>query len=98
MEEHALYRYLAEISGAFTPGAPVDSRDLFAGRKKQVEKVISTIFQRGQHVILFGERGVGKTSLANTLFDFLTLIGKFNYQRARLNCAEGMTFDAMWRT
>ena len=65
---------------------------------EQIDKAINTIFQRGQHAIIFGERGVGKTSLANTLFDFLVLTGKFNYQRARLNCAEGMTFQEMWRS
>lgn len=98
MADEVRYRYLAEIHGVFTPGAPIDSRDLFSGRKRQVERVIGTIFQRGQHAILFGERGVGKTSLANTLFDFLVLMGKHNYQRARLNCAEGMDFEAIWRS
>jgi Cdc6-like AAA superfamily ATPase len=69
-----------------------------AGRKQQVDKVISTIFQKGAHAILFGERGVGKTSLANTLFDFLVLIGRSNYQRARVNCTVGTTYEAIWRT
>jgi GTPase SAR1 family protein len=97
MDEQAKYRYLAEINEIFTPGSPIDSRDLFAGRSQQVEKVISTIFQKGSHAVLFGERGVGKTSLANTLFDFLVLIGKFNYQRAKVNCGESMTFSDIWR-
>jgi hypothetical protein len=91
------YRYLAEINSIFTPGSPIDSRDLFAGRTKQVEKVLGTIFQKGSHAILFGERGVGKTSLANTLFDFLVMTGKFNYQRAKVNCSEGMSFSDIWR-
>jgi AAA domain-containing protein len=97
MDERAKYRYLAEINSTFTPGSPIDSRDLFAGRTKQVEKVISTIFQKGSHAILFGERGVGKTSLANTLFDFLVMTGKYNYQRAKVNCSEGMSFTDIWR-
>jgi hypothetical protein len=97
MEDGVKYGLIAKINQAFTPGAPIDSRDLFAGRKREVEKLISTVFQRGQHAVLFGERGVGKTSLANTLFDFLVLMGKFNYQRARINCADGMDFEAIWR-
>ena len=96
MQSEERYRLIAEINQAFTPGAPIDSRDLFAGRKRQVDKVIGTIFQRGQHAVIFGERGVGKTSLANTLYDFLVLAGKYDYQRARLNCADGMHFEAMW--
>jgi ABC-type branched-subunit amino acid transport system ATPase component len=90
MDEPTKYRYVADINSIFTPGSPIDSRDLFAGRTKQVEKVISTIFQKGSHAILFGERGVGKTSLANTLFDFLVMTGKFHYQRAKVNCSQGM--------
>jgi len=98
MEDDLFYVHIAAISSAFTPGAPIDSRDLFAGRQKQVHKVIVTIFQRGQHIVIFGDRGVGKTSLANTLFDFLVLTGKYNYQRARVNCSDSMTFEDMWRS
>lgn len=97
MNDDVRYKLIAQINEAFTPGAPIDSRDLFAGRKREVEKLISTVFQRGQHAVLFGERGVGKTSLANTLFDFLVLMGEFRYQRARINCAEGMDFESIWR-
>ena len=41
--------------------------DLFAGRKAQLNKVIDAANQRGQHAIVYGERGVGKTSLARVL-------------------------------
>jgi hypothetical protein len=96
MNTEERFRHIADISLAFTPGAPIDSRDLFAGREQQVDQVIGTIFQRGKHAVIYGERGVGKTSLANTLFDFLVLTGKFNYERARVNCADGMTFTSIW--
>ena len=69
------YLLIAEINMAFTPAAPVDSKDLFAGRKREIEKVIGTVFQPGQHAVIYGERGVGKTSLANTLFDLLVFMG-----------------------
>lgn len=92
------YKYIRLIHEAFTPGAPINSRDLFSGRKKQVDKAISTIFQRGQHAVIFGERGVGKTSLANTLFDFLVLGGQSNFQVARVNCSEAMNFEKIWQS
>ncbi len=98
MTPEEFYGHIANINTAFTPGAPINTRDLFAGRDKQVQKVIATIFQRGQHVALFGERGVGKTSLAQTLFDFLVLSGKSNYQIARVNCANGMDFESIWQS
>jgi len=98
MENNERFRLIALIHLAFTPGAPIDREDLFAGRKKQRERLIGTIFQKGQHAILFGERGVGKTSLANTIFDFLVLMGQFKYQRARVNCSETLEFADIWKS
>jgi hypothetical protein len=98
VEDDRKYLLMAEVNQAFTPGSPIDSRELFAGRAKQREKLINTIFQKGEHAILFGERGVGKTSLANVIFDFLVFMGKFEYQRAKVNCAEGMDFESIWRS
>src|SRR5208283_1579722 len=98
MEEERKYLLMAEINQSFTPGSPIDSRDLFAGRKRQREKLMNTIFQKGEHAILFGERGVGKTSLTNILFDFPLLLGKYEYQRAKINCSESMSFEAIWRS
>ena len=60
MDEPTKYSYLAEINSTFTPGSPIDSRDLFAGRTKQVEKVISTIFQKGSHAILLANAELEK--------------------------------------
>lgn len=51
----------------FSPHAPIDEEQLFAGRLDLIEGLIETVFQRGQHAILYGERGVGKTSLVNIL-------------------------------
>jgi ABC-type transport system involved in cytochrome bd biosynthesis fused ATPase/permease subunit len=60
-----------KIARIFTPSAPIDDRTLFAGRKKQMVRILNAISQRGQHAVLFGERGVGKTSLTNVIRDFL---------------------------
>jgi Cdc6-like AAA superfamily ATPase len=57
----------SDITEAFSPGAPVQERDLFAGRAAQISALEDAVNQRGRHAIVFGERGVGKTSLANVL-------------------------------
>ena len=57
----------AEITEAFSPGAPVQERDLFAGRSTQIASLEDAVNQRGRHAIVYGERGVGKTSLVNVL-------------------------------
>lgn len=84
------------ISAAFSPSAPIDKSTLFAGRSSQVSDVISAVFQRGQHVIIFGERGVGKTSLANVLFDFLSQAGVKSLESGTINCDQTMDFSSLW--
>ncbi len=54
-----------EASQLFSPSAPINEHDLFAGRLAEIRKMIEAMTERGKHIILFGERGVGKTSLAN---------------------------------
>lgn len=56
-----------EISTLFD-GAPIDEEELFAGRSAEVSKIIDAVFTRSKHVVLFGERGVGKTSLSNVFW------------------------------
>ncbi len=60
-----------ELSRVFRPHAPVDEARLFAGRTHQLAGIVDAINQVGRHVVLFGERGVGKTSLARVFHDFL---------------------------
>lgn len=56
-----------DLNEAFSPGAPVQEKDLFAGRIPQLAALVDATQQRGRHAIVFGERGVGKTSLVNIL-------------------------------
>jgi len=80
---------------AFTPGAAIHDRSLFAGRMDQVMKVIDTITRPGQHAIMYGERGVGKTSLGNVLHDFLPNGDK--WCTVKVNCSSGTTFSDLWK-
>lgn len=77
----------------FTPTTPVDEKSLFAGRNDQVRSVIDVINQKGQHGIVYGERGVGKTSLMNVLHAFL---GMPNVVAPRINCDSSDTFQSGW--
>lgn len=61
-EDFAAKRF--EANHLFTPSAPIAIAELFAGRQHQTSKIIDAIGERGRHVILFGERGVGKSSIA----------------------------------
>lgn len=96
MNEDEKRRLLIGISTVFSPSAPIDKSTLFAGRSRQVSSVISAVFQRGQHVIIFGERGVGKTSLSNVLFDFLRQAGIQSMESGTINCDPSMNFSSLW--
>ena len=96
LDEPKMRRY-ARLSTVFTPGAPVKSRDLFAGRVDQVLQITAALPQAGRHIVIYGERGVGKTSLANVLTEFLYPIGDDKVMEAvRLNCNTNDTFKSLW--
>jgi Cdc6-like AAA superfamily ATPase len=90
------YQLLSLDAGkVFTPTAPIDEQSLFAGRREQIHQVIDAVNQKGQHAIIFGERGVGKTSLSNVLSSFLSAPGVV--LSPRVNCDTLDTFESVWR-
>ena len=58
---------LVRLGSVFTPATPIQNADLFSGRSELLLTIADAVNQRGMHCILYGERGVGKTSLANIL-------------------------------
>ena len=60
-ERHAL---LGQIRQTFTPGAPVDDPAMFAARRDEVMRLHNFVQTPGEVAFIYGERGVGKTSLA----------------------------------
>lgn len=85
-----------EAGRVFIPAAPIDERTLFAGRTEQLRKVFDAVEQRGQHAIIFGERGVGKTSLANMLSEILARMHAAIIA-PRVNCDGSDDFSTVWR-
>jgi len=75
----------------FTPGAPIDRRAFFAGRNQQIARVVDTIPSPGRHPIIFGQRGVGKTSLANILGELLPDI-----YPVKISCDSSDSFASIW--
>lgn len=87
---------LQALAAAFSPSAPIDQTTLFSGRIGQLTDVLNAINQKGQHAILFGERGVGKTSLARVLSRGFHVGGQ-PLPVASINCDPTMTFTGLWR-
>jgi energy-coupling factor transporter ATP-binding protein EcfA2 len=89
-------RRIAQVGSVFTPGAPIDDYALFGGRMDQVTDVINTVGQKGRHVILYGERGVGKTSLANVLAEVFAGFDGFQLKSVGVNCQTSDDFASLW--
>ncbi|MCG2738874.1 MAG: ATP-binding protein [Syntrophaceae bacterium] len=53
------------VRSIYTPHQPIHSIKLFFGREALVKRLIEQINTPGQHALLYGDRGVGKSSLAN---------------------------------
>ena len=53
------------IRNVFTPFRPVRDIELLFDRENEVSRLVETTSTLGQHALIFGERGAGKSSLAN---------------------------------
>lgn len=84
-------RLLAE---AFRPAAPIDRRTLFSGRTEQLGELFAVQAQPGQHAVIYGERGVGKTSLVSVTAEMLR---SSNVLNARATCDTSDDFASVWR-
>ncbi len=86
------------LAVVFNPAGPVSHSDLFQGRRGQIERILSAVGQHGQHVILFGERGVGKTSLASLTHEFWASYAReaTGFLALRYNCDPDDTFGTIW--
>jgi hypothetical protein len=90
------FTLLARVGRVFSPGAPVDKYALFAGRRQQVADVFNAVNQRSQHVVLYGERGVGKTSLANVLGEIFADSSVGGLNSGTVNCDRKDSFSTLW--
>jgi Cdc6-like AAA superfamily ATPase len=80
------------LQWVFSPTTPIKKEEFFRKRITQLEKICEAINAEGQHAILFGERGVGKTSLANIMADSITVI-----YPTKVTCGRTDNFKSIWK-
>ncbi len=85
---------LQALREAFTPTQPKQVIRLFAGRRRELRWIVAAIEEWTAHVVIYGERGFGKSSLANIVVDIARQAGV-----TALNCAcsSETTFEEMCR-
>ncbi len=79
------------INEVFTPSSPIENKELFSGRTAQYNDIWETINEKGQHAIMYGHRGAGKTSLAN-----MCLYMFENLMSIKVTCNRNDTFESIW--
>ena len=55
----------SNVRHIFTPHKPITDERFFRGRLEEMKQLLSTLNTPGEHALLYGDRGVGKSSLAN---------------------------------
>ena len=84
-----------ELGQLFTPSTPIGVGELFAGRQTQIGCLLDAVSERGRHAIIYGEPGVGKTSVAQVLQYFVPrTTSKVKYIRKAAFSSD--TFSSVW--
>lgn len=82
------------VGHAFTPSQPIADRNMFAGREELLRAVISSIENERLHIVLYGERGIGKTSLLHMLSQAAS---EARYIVIYTSCGADSNFDETFR-
>lgn len=86
-----------QIKTLFTPAAPIGRAELFAGRKDQLHRLLDAIAEIGRHAVLYGERGVGKTSLANVFHELISEDKSSALMPIKKQSSPSDTYSSLWR-
>lgn len=83
------------LAEALSASQPVTSPDRFAGRFEVLETLIAAVEQQRAHVVVYGERGIGKTSIIHM---FAEAAREARYLVLYSSCGVAATFDDMFRS
>ena len=84
----------AKLLSAYTPARPVVDRRMFAGRIGIMKTLIHAIEEQRFHVVIYGERGVGKSSLLQLMSQ---VAQDARYLVAYIDCGQRSEFDETFR-
>ena len=83
----------AALNSAFSPHSPINAASLFRGRIEQIRDVVDAMTASGLHAVIYGDRGVGKTSLANIVHEFAGGVVSVS----KTICGQGDNFSSVIR-
>lgn len=80
---------------AFTPAQPVAEVRRLAGRTALIRRIIRSIEDQDLHVVLYGDRGIGKTSVLKVIQGLAASAG---YLVHYVSCGQSATFQEVMRS
>lgn len=95
MPELSPARARLALADALSASQPVTTRDRLAGRIETLSSLIAAVEQQRAHVVLYGERGIGKTSLVHV---FAQTAREARYLVLYGSCGVEARFDDIFRT
>lgn len=88
-----LIKRIQLVGQIYTPAYPIEIKELFSGRSQQMADILGIVPQKGKHLIIYGDRGVGKTSFANII---KLIFESPELQVAKVSCNSNDTFQSLW--
>ncbi|USD30902.1 AAA family ATPase [Pseudoalteromonas sp. SCSIO 43201] len=67
MKKLSRNEFFQELHEVLTPSEPIKSIEFLCGREIEIDNIEEAMFAPGRHCFIYGERGVGKSSLAYTV-------------------------------
>ncbi|MCF6442042.1 AAA family ATPase [Pseudoalteromonas luteoviolacea] len=86
LEKSKFFRELHEV---LTPSEPVKSIEHLYGREAEIDNIEEAMYAPGRHCFIYGERGVGKSSLA---YSVANTIQSSDKPYLTINCDKDSTF------
>lgn len=89
IEGYSEEQFGTEIHRHVRPSKPIDTIELLKGRQSELDEIRRALFADGRHIFIYGDRGIGKSSLAQT--------AAFQYQTSdasiiQIGCTKTSTF------
>ncbi len=81
----------SKIRGIFTPHTPINDLNLLKGRINELRILVEQLNTPGLHALLYGERGIGKSSLANVVANELVRLTKRKLFIKRCSSSDNFT-------
>ena len=85
------------LEDSFSPNQPVTLLDLLRGRTREISRTIEAVHATSVHAVVFGDRGVGKTSIALVTAALAQEAERPDGRRALIaSCSSDDDFASIW--